>query len=44
MPLTDQHVLCEGVEGDQGGESAHKLGNHPELDQVLRLNLGKLPE
>ena len=38
---TYQHILSEGVEGYEGGEPAHELGDHAELDQILRLNIGK---
>ena len=34
----DEHLLGEGVEGDEDGEPAHELGDHPELDEVLGLH------
>ena len=40
---TDQHLLGERVEGDEGGEPAHKLRDHTELNQVLGLHLRQVP-
>ena len=34
----DEHLLGEGVEGDEDGEPAHELWDHPELDEVLGLH------
>ena len=39
----DEHVLVEGVEGDEGGEAAHELGDHPEVDQVGALHIREVP-
>ena len=36
----DEHLLGEGVEGDQDWEPATKLRDHPELDEVLGLDPG----
>ena len=38
----DEHLLVEGVEGDEGGEAPHELGDHPEVDQVGALHLGEI--
>ena len=39
----DEHLLVKGVEGDEGGEAAHELRNHSEVDQVRPLHLGEVP-